>query len=211
MIIVDPAVEFITEKNPLKRIELCGRVCYKSEDKITEDSARRFVEARIKSGHTSILEHARVVITKAQIHELQNSAYLGANPAARGAMARINYGRYVPTVNVRDYIGFFGTLEEAVRRDATEDDYMTVRFTCDRAISNELVRHRVFSFSQESTRYVNYAGKEMEFVRPLPFDWATQENDMRYISWWNACLNAKIYYHEHIHFQGTPQEARRAT
>ena len=62
MKIIEPAVEIITEQNPLKRIELCGRVCYKSEDRITKDSAEQFVQTLIKHGHTSVLEHARIVI-----------------------------------------------------------------------------------------------------------------------------------------------------
>lgn len=62
MKIIEPAVEIITEQNPLKRIELCGRVCYKSEDRITADSAYTFIKNIIANGHTSVLEHARVVI-----------------------------------------------------------------------------------------------------------------------------------------------------
>ncbi len=57
MRIIEPSVEIITETDPLKKIELCGRVCYKSEDKITEDSAKAFVKKIIERGHTSVLEH----------------------------------------------------------------------------------------------------------------------------------------------------------
>ena len=60
MKIVNPSVEFITPIDGdtiLKHIEQCGRVCYKSEDKITEDSARKFVANIIKSGHEAVLEH----------------------------------------------------------------------------------------------------------------------------------------------------------
>ena len=62
MKIIEPAVEIITEQNPLKRIELCEHICYKSEDKITKDSAAQFVQMLIKRGHTSVMEHARIVI-----------------------------------------------------------------------------------------------------------------------------------------------------
>ena len=65
MKIIEPAVEIITEQNPLKRIELCGRVCYKSEDRITADSAYTFVKNIIANGHTSVLEHARIVVNSA--------------------------------------------------------------------------------------------------------------------------------------------------
>ena len=52
----------IDGKAMLKHIELCGRVCYKSEDKITDDSAERFVRKIIKSGHESVLEHASITV-----------------------------------------------------------------------------------------------------------------------------------------------------
>ena len=210
MIIIDPAVEFITERDPLKRIELCGRVCYKSEDRITEDSAKRFVESLIKRGHTSVLEHARVVITQGEYKRLLEAARFRAAPHIRGALARVSYHdqTLTPAINIRDFIKSCGKLKDAVKRDMS-DDYMTVRFTCDRAIANELVRHRVFSFSQESTRYVNYAGREMGFIRPLPFPWAEYEDNMRYALWWNTCLIAAEQYQSLIDGYGcTPQEAR---
>ena len=66
MHIVDPQVEFIGGNIPYneraKHVELCGRVCYKSEDKITDDSAERFIAGVIKSGHEAVLEHARITL-----------------------------------------------------------------------------------------------------------------------------------------------------
>lgn len=62
MKIVNAAFEFITEQNPYKKIEICGRTCYKSEDKITANSAEKFVAGVIKSGHESVLEHAEYII-----------------------------------------------------------------------------------------------------------------------------------------------------
>lgn len=76
----------------LKFLEKCGRVCYKSEDKITEGSAEKFVRALIKSGHESVIEHYSI----------------------------------------------------------------TVKVTCSRAISHQIVRHRIGAYSQTSQRYVNY-------------------------------------------------------
>ena len=76
-------------------------------------------------------------------------------------------GRGMPWCEAaRDYLA--GRRESAPADDAFENasDYLTVRFICDRAIANELVRHRVFSFCQESTRYVCYSG-EIEFVPSL--------------------------------------------
>ena len=61
MELINPSVEMINERDIYKRIELAGRTCYKSEDKIKEDSAKKFVKAMIKSNHTAMLEHASLV------------------------------------------------------------------------------------------------------------------------------------------------------
>ena len=95
MKIISPKVEFMTPIDGdviLKRLEQCGRVCYKSEGKIEEGSAETFLKNRIKQGHEAVLEHFS----------------------------------------------------------------FTVKFTCDRGVSHEIVRHRMASFCQESTRYCNY-------------------------------------------------------
>ena len=103
MRLIKPSVEIISSTpDALKLIELAGRTCYKSEDKITEDSAEKFVAMILKRGHESVLEHAAA----------------------------------------------------------------SVRFVCDRGVSHELVRHRIASFSQESTRYCDYEGGEICFVIP---------------------------------------------
>ena len=82
MKIIEPAVEIITEQNPLKRIELCGRVCYKSEDRITADSAYTFVKNIRSTGHTSVLEPARIVVNSSHelnefFHKLSDSCLFG--------------------------------------------------------------------------------------------------------------------------------------
>lgn len=61
MELINPSVEMIKEKDIYKRIELAGRTCYKSEEKIKEDSAKKFVRAMIKSNHTAMLEHASLL------------------------------------------------------------------------------------------------------------------------------------------------------
>jgi thymidylate synthase (FAD) len=88
--------------NALQVIEAAGRTCYKSEEKITSDSALAFVAMILKRGHESVLEHASA----------------------------------------------------------------TVRFICDRGVSHEIVRHRLASYSQESTRYCDYEGGHVAFVIP---------------------------------------------
>ena len=215
MKIIEPAVEIITEQNPLKRIELCGRVCYKSEDKITDYSAYTFVKNIISRGHTSVLEHARVVIDSldelgAFLANLDDSClFCKDDTIFWQAHARVHmYKEKYITMNVRDYLLFFPDADiEKIMDHKNADDYMTVRFICDRAIANELVRHRVFSFSQESTRYVNYK-KGIEFIRPVPFEWAKDCEDKRFFAWEEVCRTAEVYYKELVENGCSPQEAR---
>ena len=61
MKIINAQASVLVENDPIKKIEKCGRVCYKSEDKITEDSAEKFVENIIKRGHEAVLEHASFI------------------------------------------------------------------------------------------------------------------------------------------------------
>ena len=215
MKIIEPAVEIITEQNPLKRIELCGRVCYKSEDKITDYSAYTFVKNIISRGHTSVLEHARIVVNSIHelnkfFHKLSDSCLFGKGDLTlRQASSRVRmYQEEQITLNARDYLLFFPNIDAAALiRHKNADDYMTVRFICDRAIANELVRHRVFSFSQESTRYVNYKNG-IEFIRPVPFDWAQDCEDKRFCAWEEVCRTAEVYYKELVENGCSPQEAR---
>ena len=213
MKIVDPNVEIIQEPNPLKRIELCGRVCYKSEGKITDDSAKLFVEKLIKRGHTSVLEHARVLVPERDLSNLSPSRI------PIDVVSRMAEYRGIISVNVRDYFVLFPDFRpESIEELIPSLGYMTVRFTCDRAIANELVRHRVFSFSQESTRYVNYKTRGLEVIRPIPFEWAKQSEDPselsdgladpRFQEWFFGCEQAESSYKRLIWEDCPPQEAR---
>jgi thymidylate synthase (FAD) len=122
----------------LAKLELCGRVCYKSESKISDTSAEKFVANIIKSGHESVLEH-------------------------------VNF---------------------------------SVRFITDRGVTHEIVRHRIASYSQESTRYCNYSG-EMTFIKPYFAD-----NLIRYPLWLKAMGEAEAHYKYMIDSGAKPQEAR---
>ena len=214
MNIINPSVEIITESKPLKKIELCGRVCYKSEARITDDSAMTFVAGIIKRGHTSVLEHSRILVDSPYelnvISRRVKKQQKRFNPALQHTVARMGlYNLGFFTMNVRDYLVFFpDTRLEEINAHEGASDYMTVRFVCDRAIANGLVRHRVFSFSQESTRYVNYKNG-IEFIRPLPFEWAMKEHTEQYRRWDNVCFNIEWHYRALIEKAGcTPQEAR---
>lgn len=147
MELIDP--HFIIESNVdgaemLKELEKIGRVCYKSEEKITSQSAENFIEKIIKSGHESVIEHKSI----------------------------------------------------------------TVRIICDRGISHEIVRHRIASYSQESTRYCNYSkskfGSEVTFIKP--FFWS--EDDEKYKVWKEAMQSVENAYLRLISLGSTPQEAR---
>jgi len=128
-----------------KDIERAGRVAYKSEDRITEDSYKAFIEMIVKRGHEAVLE--------------------------------------------------FGN--------------MIVHFTTDRGISHELVRHRLCSFVQESTRYCNYSkdkfGSELTFIEPSSYSfWQEAEQNL-----WRASMkDCEATYMTLINHGASPQMAR---
>ena len=199
--IVEAAVEIIKEQDPLKRIELAGRTCYKSEDRITKDSAERFVSNLIRMNHTSVLEHARV-----QVPDYMHDEYLsGQYPVPYGYFDRLRKSDKYPAdhtnMNARDFIAIGGTLDQLKKLELATD-YLTVRFICDRGISHELVRERVFSFSQESTRYVNYKNRLLSFVRPVPFD------ANHYKLWESHCDISALHYLLMLSNGAKPEEAR---
>lgn len=146
MRIVEPSFEILNapeRENVLKHLELCGRVCYKSEDRITEESASRFVGFLIERGHESPIEHISI----------------------------------------------------------------SVRVVCDRGVSHEWVRHRIASYSQESTRYCNYAGDrfggEIAFIRPY-----FAEDEALFSAWKAAMENAEKSYFELLQKGAKPEDAR---
>lgn len=146
MKIINASTEILTPitGDEIRRIEYAGRTCYKSEDKITDDSAKKFVENLIKRGHEAMLEHSS----------------------------------------------------------------LSVKFICDRGVSHELVRHRLASFAQESTRYCNCSkdkfGKELTFIKPI----FLEEGSDSYKYWENAMADAEISYFSMLDSGCTPQEAR---
>lgn len=147
MKIIEPGfeiVDLLDGNEMLKRIERAGRVCYKSEAGITNDSAIRFVKNIIRSGHESVIEHEKI----------------------------------------------------------------TVKIICDRGVSHEIVRHRIASYSQESTRYCNYYaekfGNELTFIKP--YFW--NKDFAKYKIWENTMLYIEKAYMELIEAGAKPQEAR---
>ena len=147
MRIIKPSIEILTpidREKILKTIELAGRTCYKSEDKITEDSASQFVKKVIRSGHLSVIEHYNI----------------------------------------------------------------TFKLICDRGCSHEVVRHRISSYSQESTRYANYSkdkfDNQITVIKPFFF-----ENDSEKLSVWIKAMDyAEQAYMKLIKLGATPEQAR---
>jgi thymidylate synthase (FAD) len=134
----------VDAENMLKNIEACARVCYKSEDLITENSAAVLLRKILKSGHESVIEHEKI----------------------------------------------------------------TVRIICDRGISHEIVRHRIASFSQESTRYCNYSidkfGNELTFIKP--YFWP--DDSEAFVIWQEQMAAVEKAYLRLIAIGVSPEQAR---
>jgi thymidylate synthase (FAD) len=151
MRIIKPSVEFMYPIDPqfvMKHLEACGRVCYKSEDKIEENSAEAFLAGIIKRGHEAVLEHVSI----------------------------------------------------------------SVKFICDRGVTHEIVRHRMASYCQESTRYCNYSGdkfgNEITVIEPCYMNFDTIASEIRYEAWAASCQDAEYSYFYLLNHGCSPQEAR---
>ena len=155
------------EEDILKHIELCGRTCYKSEDKITDTSAEKFVNMLKKNKHRSVLEHGTVYLwtkeTSYNFMGVWRSDLFDRYDKNPYSVAYMDGPEVYITTNYRVIIenGWESDL------DFIDDEFgmfhiqrYTFSITCSRAIANEIVRHRAMSFSQESTRYVSYSSKK---------------------------------------------------
>ena len=147
MRVISPSFEIINRpdgQEVLKHLELCGRVCYKSESGIGEGSAERLVRHMLSRGHESPIEHYSV----------------------------------------------------------------SVRVICDRGVSHEWVRHRLASYSQESTRYCNYSqdkfGNELTFIKP----YFAEPHTALYSTGVIAMADAEKAYFDLLDFGAKPEDAR---
>lgn len=189
MKLIKPSFEILEQQSGIdgiyKMIEQAGRTCYKSEDKITEDSAKEFVDRMIKSGHGAMLEHGTVYLMKKS--EFINTHIYPEEGEEQECNPLLKYyDNAYSHVRQEHTTGWFvyvtTNLRVLVENDWLDDlkylceptEYhkrrVTVKFICDRGVSHEYVRHRVFSFAQESTRYCNYSkdkfGNELTFIIP---------------------------------------------
>ena len=171
MQLIQPSFEIIEQSSGLdgiyKHIELAGRTCYKSLDKITKDSAKEFVDRMIKSGHGAMLEHGTVYLKyeselvrgiqecDTRFYKYKNNKFSIYNTSRIEKRNNTIMGGYV-TTNLRVLVenNWLDDLEYLCEPTEYHEKRVTVKFICDRGVSHEFVRHRVFSFAQESTRYV---------------------------------------------------------
>ena len=236
---IKPSVERIVENDPLKKIEIAARTCYKSEANITDDSSVRMVKRLIKNKHYAMLEHALFefhIYNKSATEDLLKKCRLSK-------FCRVCYGNVFGKecnfvfINLRTIIEerfteFWALLEESFPRflelrdvafgesvclpfdccdgveltDFPELNIFTVKVICDRGVSHELVRHRVFSFAQESQRYVNYKKNGcFQFIEPSAFDEWDERTQKDYLICLNTCAET---YNKMIESGRTPQEAR---
>lgn len=167
MRLVKPKFEIIEQQPGLigiyRQIEYAGRICYKSSDKITDDSAKPFVDRMIASGHGAMLEHGTVYLKRYSSKEdnLEWAEKYTLNPYSRvsygDGSTRIEgtlYNTVYITTNLRVLVenSQMDDLKYLCEPTEYHERRVTVRFICDRGVSHEFVRHRVFSFAQESTR-----------------------------------------------------------
>lgn len=238
MKLIKPSFEIWEQPSGLegvyKQIEGAGRVCYKSEDKITEDSAKSFVDRMVKSGHGAMLEHGTVYLKVFNV--IENSELIDKYKSNKYSVVKegtevynchgdILYGSCkCITTNYRVLVenGWLDDLKYICKPTEFHEKRITVHFVCDRGVSHEFVRHRVMSFAQESTRYCNYSkdkfGNELTFIQPCWLDderlklygpYHTVIRDKSLESIFIASLNnAEKDYIDLIDLGWKPQEAR---
>lgn len=212
MKLIESSVQIIEEKDPYKMIELAGRTCYKSEDKITENSAKEFVDRMIKLGHGAMLEHGTIYLTIAK------TAMNIGDPIfyIKNKYSKVNEDSlfYYITTNMRVLVenNRLDDLQYQVEPTEHHEKRITAKFICDRATANQFVRHRVFSFAQESQRYCNYSkdkfNKEILFIKPTWYkDDASivKSNERTFCEILQKC---ETYYFYLLEDGAKPQEAR---
>lgn len=155
-----------------KQIELAGRTCYKSLDKITDDSAEGFVNRMIKSQHYAMLEHGTVYL---KIPFSPSTNKYSNNPYSKNIIVGLEPTCYI-TTNYRVLVenGWLDDLQYLCEPTEHHEKRVTVGFTTSNGIMREFTRHRTMSFAVESTRYCNYSkdkfNNEVTFIRPYWYD-----------------------------------------
>lgn len=182
MKLVESKAEYIPQEEGLegvyKAIEVAGRTAYHSLDKITPTSAKDFVDRMIKSKHGACLEHGTVYFNREVDHSdrgyLDFEEFFDRNPYSKvdyegGILYTVTNFRVIEeNFNLKDF--WKNNIQYLCSPTEFHEKRYTMRFTCSRAISHELVRSRTMSFLQESQRYINYSkerhGGEITFIEP---------------------------------------------
>lgn len=238
MKLIKPSFEIWEQPSGLegvyKQIEGAGRVCYKSEDKIAEGTAKAFVDRMIASGHGAMLEHGTVYL-KCKTEVINR--YIHPEDGEEedfNKLEKYEYNSYSVTNDDGIYLYVTTNLRVLVENDWLDDlqyiceptefheKRITVHFVCDRGVSHEFVRHRVMSFAQESTRYCNYSkdkfGNELTFIQPCwldderlklygPYHTVIRDKSLESI-FITSLNNAEKDYIDLIDLGWKPQEAR---
>lgn len=241
MKLIESSVQIIEEKDPYKMIELAGRTCYKSEDKITENSAKEFVDRMIKLGHGAMLEHGTIYL---KIDKTED----GHLPPARLYWSDGNHKKYTRVRKHGNSIYVTTNLRVIVENDRLDDlqyqveptehheKRITVKWILDRVTGESFLRHRVFSFARESTRYCDYSkdkfGNDITYIIPSWLDlpegkYSDWDNDWCDVSelkllypevdnlsdpancFLQSIKNAEYYYFMLINRGWKPQQARQ--
>lgn len=240
MKLIQPKAELLIQPNGLdgvyKQIELCGRTCYKSTDKITEGSAKPFVDRMIASKHTAMLEHGTVYLHEyEEIHSSKLKKY-GDNKYSRYRAIYSHkdvcqsdvdymYDFYV-TTNLRVLVenNWLDDLKYICEPTEFHEKRYTFRMITSIGVTRELNRHRVNSIAEQSTRYCNYSkdkfGGEVTFCKPVwiddeelakigPYKRVTRKKDASPTEIWiTSLLNTEEDYLELINQGWQPQQAR---
>ena len=199
MRLIKPSYEIWQQPSGLegiyKQVEHVGRVCYKSEDKITEDSAKPFVDRMIKSGHGAMLEHGTVYLAipfeyidmseKLDIPIVSDvvEKYKG-NPYTKWHLRDDGFSQLAfITTNFRVLVenDWLDDLQYICEPTEYHERRVTAYFIADAGVMREFFRHRVFSMAQESTRYCNYLrdkfGNSITVIYPC---WLKEEEELEF-------------------------------
>jgi len=218
-----------------KQIELAGRTSYLSWDKMTDDSAKKFVDMLIKSRHFSVLEHGAVYL-KIPVYTNTYEIFKHYSWNAYSKIAKVeDYSAfsYITTnLRVLQENGWLDDLKYLCEPNEFHEKRLSVKVVTSRGISHELVRHRGMSFIQESQRYCNYSngkhGDEITCIIPswfpentteislkkmiedIEFLYKIEDDELRTkMSWFtSAMMNANLCYDEMINSGCTAQQAR---
>ena len=217
-----------------KQVERAARLCYKSEDKTTEDSYQRFMDMLNTNGHQSPLEHGTVYLTLKGNNDEFNKIAEGYQSNPYSKVITQGYDWFITTnFRVIKEHGWEDDLQYLCEPTEYHEKRSSVHIITNRAVSHELVRHRVFSFCQESQRYCNYSkdkfNNEITFIKPswlnIPTghysywdgDWCDihkmkiqvseeERRDVSTILW--ALDQAEIQYTTLLNLGWKPQQAR---